>query len=221
MCGSQLAGRRWLQRGYLAGRPIQGGHLFDSVVSPLQGLPRRTPIHILGTNMVMVLLAPVRQWRKLTALKWCTKSGNGHCQAQQLCRYSTLAAGFSGLNWMIKLSWTAIPCYRRAFFVMCFRRSVQLRGRALEGKGLRLPSCYRAVRMRMTGSISCCRKRTFGPLLQPGVLSLRRSPNRCFARRGAHYRPSICGWRSSCSGGCLLTVQYVHQGPHWEAQRRT
>ena len=54
---------------------------------------------------------------------------------------------------------------RRAFFVMCFRRSVQLRGRALVGKGLRLPSCCRAVKMRMT---SCCRKRIYRPLLQPG-----------------------------------------------------
>ena len=115
------------------------------------------------------------------------------------------AAEFSGLNWMIKLSWTAILCYRRAFSVMCFRRSVSLRGRALVGKGLRLPSCCRAVKMRMTGSISCCRKRTYGPPLQPGVLSLRRSPNRSFVRSGAGCRPSICGWRSSCGGVCLLT----------------
>ena len=71
---------------------------------------------------------------------------------QQSCRCSTLAAGFSGLNWMIKLSWTAILCCRRTFFVMCFRRSVLLRGRALVRKDLRLPSCYRAVKMRMTGS---------------------------------------------------------------------
>ena len=114
---------------------------------------------------------------------------------------------------------------RRVFSVMCFRRSVQLRGRSLVGKGLRLPSCCRAVwlvcgfwlsvfclcallvscfhanlisillkipavdrpclaldrqcrkkkekkpsccqavKMRMTGSISCCRKRTYGPPL--------------------------------------------------------
>ena len=70
---------------------------------------------------------------------------------------------------------------------------------------IRLPSCCRAVKMRMTGSISCCRKRTYGPLLQPGVLSLRRSPNRSFVRSGAGCRPSICGWRSSCGGVCLLT----------------
>ena len=59
--------------------------------------------------------------------------------------------------------------------------------------------------MRMTGSISCCRKRTYGPLLPPGVLSQRRSPNRSFVRSGAGCRPSICGWRSSCVGVCLLT----------------
>ena len=89
--------------------------------------------------------------------------------------------------------------------MMCSRRSVQLRGRALVGKDLQLPSCCRAVKMRMTGSISCCRKRTYGPLLQPGALSLRRSPNRSFVRSGAGCRPSICGWRSSCGGVCLLT----------------
>ena len=191
--------------------PIQGGHPIHSVVSLLQGLPRRTPEHILGTNMVMALLVPVGQWRMLTALKWYTKSGNGHCLVLQSCRCSTLAAEFSGLNWMIKLSWTAILCYGRAFSVMCFRRSAQLRGRALVGKGLRLPSCCRAVKMRMTGSISCWRKRTYGPPLQPGVLSQRRSPNRSFVRSGAGCRPSMaCACRPN-----------VHQGHDWEVQRRT
>ena len=170
MCGFQLAGRRWWLRGSLAGRPLQGGHPIHSVVSLPQGLPRRTPERILGTNIVMALLVPVGQWRILTALKWCTKSGNGHCQVLQSCRCSTLAVESSGLNWMIKLSWTAILCYRRASSVMCFRRSVQLRGRVLVGKGLQLLSCCQAVKMRMTGSISCYRKRTYGLPLQPGVL---------------------------------------------------
>ena len=58
MCGFQLAGRRWLLRGCLAGRPIQGIPI-HSVVSPLQGLSKRTSEHILGTNMVMALLVPV------------------------------------------------------------------------------------------------------------------------------------------------------------------
>ena len=40
---------------------------------------------------------------------------------------------------------------QRASFVMCFRRSVLLRGRVLEGKGLQLLSCGQAVKMRMTG----------------------------------------------------------------------
>ena len=130
-----------------------------------------------------------------------------------------VSSKFSGLNWMVKLSWTAILCYRRASFVMCFRRSVQLFGRALVGKGLRLPSCCRAVKMRMTGSISCCRKRTYGPLLQPGVLSQRSSPNRSFVRSGGGCRPSICEWRSSCVGVCLLTE--CTRGPYWEVQTRT
>ena len=133
------------------------------------------------------------------------KSGNGHCLVLLLCRCSTLAVESSGLNWMIKLSWTAIRCYRRAFSVMCFCKNAQQRGRALVEKGLRLPSCCRAVKMRMTGSTSCCRKRTSGLLLQPGVLSLKRSPHRSLVESGAGYRPSICGWRSSCVGECWLT----------------
>ena len=41
--------------------------------------------------------------------------------------------------------------------------------------------------------------------LQPGVLSLKRSPHRSLVESGAGCRPSICGWRSSCGGGCWLT----------------
>ena len=137
MCGFQLAGRRWLQRGCLAGRFIEGGHPIHSVVSLLQGLPRHTPEHILGTNMVMALLVPVGQWR-VTALKWCTKSGNGHGLVLQSCRCSTLAAAFSGLNWLIKLSWTAILCYRRAFSVMCFRRKCSAAWQGARGERLTL-----------------------------------------------------------------------------------
>ena len=64
---------------------------------------------------------------------------------------STLAVEFSGLNWMTKLYWTAIGFYRRVSCAMCFRRSVQLHGRALVEKGSQLVSCYQAVKMRMTG----------------------------------------------------------------------
>ena len=69
MSGFQQAGRRWWLRGYLAGRPRQRGHPIHSMVCPPQGLPRRTPERILGTNTVMALLVPVGQWRILTALK--------------------------------------------------------------------------------------------------------------------------------------------------------
>ena len=161
----QLAGRRWWLRGYLAGRPHQEAPPIHSMVGPPQGLPRRTPERILGTNIVRALLVRQwRQWRRLTALKWSTKSDNGHCQVLQLCRCSTLAVESSGLNWMIKLSWTAMGCYRMVFSVMCFRRSVLLRGKALEGKGLQLVSCCQAAKMRMTGSTSCYRRRTCGLL---------------------------------------------------------
>ena len=90
-------------------------------------------------------------------------------------------------------------------FLMCFRRSVLLRGRALEEKGLQLVSCCQAAKMRMTGSTLCYRRRTCGLPLQPGVLSQRRSQHRHSAKRGAGCRPSICGWWSSYGGGCSLT----------------
>ena len=62
--------------------------------------------------------------------------------------------------------------------MMCFRRSVLLRGRVLEGKGLQLVSCCQVVKMRVTGSTSCYPRRTYGLPLQPGVLLQRSSPNR-------------------------------------------
>ena len=52
MSGFQLAGRRWWLRGYLAGCPRQGGLPIHSKACPPQGLPRRTPERILGTNTV-------------------------------------------------------------------------------------------------------------------------------------------------------------------------
>ena len=51
----------------------------------------------------------------------------------------------------------------------CFRRSVLLRGRTLEVQDSQLASCCQAAKMRMTGSTSCCRRRTFGLSLQRGV----------------------------------------------------
>ena len=42
-----------------------------------------------------------------------------------------------------------------------------------------------------------CRKRTYGPPLQPGGLSQRRFPKKPFVKSGAGCRPSIYGWRSS------------------------
>ena len=195
MSGSQLAGRRWWPRGYLAGHPQQGDSPIHSMVGPPQGLPRPHQECILGTNTARALQVPVRQWRRLTALRWSTRSDNGHYQVLQLCRCSTLAVEFSGLNWMTKLYWTVIRCYRRVSCVMCFRRSVQLHGRALVEKGSQLVSCCQAVKMRMTGWTLCYRRRTCGLPLQLGELSLRRSLNRSSAKSGAGCRPDICGWR--------------------------
>ena len=117
------------------------------------------------------------------------------------------AAEFSGLSWMIKLFWTATLCYRKASFVMFSRRNVQLHGRALQVKGSRSPLC----KMQMTGLTSCCHKRTYGPPSQPGGLSQRRFPKRFFVRSGAGCRPSVYGWRSSCTGMFWMTG--CTQGP--------
>ena len=120
-----------------------------------------------------------------------------------------LAVGSSGLNWMTKLSWKARGCYRRVSFVTCIRRSVLRHGRALEEKGLQLVSCCQAAKMRMTGWISCYRRRTFGLPLQPGALSQRKSQRRHSAKSGKGCRPSISGGRSSYGGGCCLTFFFV------------
>ena len=57
----------------------------------------------------------------------------------------------------------------------------------------------------MTGSTSCYRRRTFGPPLQPGVRSTRKSQRKHSAKSGKGCRLFICGWMSSYGGGCSLT----------------
>ena len=99
---------------------------------PASGLPRRTPECILGTKIVMALLVPVGNGGYCTEVVY--KIRQWSLPGDAIVRCSTSAVESSGLNWMIKLSWTAILCYRRAFAVMCFLRSVQLRGRVLVGK---------------------------------------------------------------------------------------
>ena len=127
MSGFQPAGRRWLLRGFLVGLRES---TYTQEGRPASGPPHRhLPEHILGTKIVRALLDPVSQWRILTALKWSTRSGNGHCQVLQWCQCSMWAVESSGWNWMIKLYWIAMGCYRRAFSVTCFRRNVLLLGR--------------------------------------------------------------------------------------------
>ena len=50
------------------------------------------------------------------------------------------------------------------------------------GQRLTVSLCCRAVKMQMTGLTSCCRKRTYGPPLQPGGLSQRRFPKKIFRK---------------------------------------
>ena len=191
MSGFQSAGRRWLLRGFLVGLPLRGSPPTHRRVGPSQGLPIRLPKHLLGANIVRALLAPVSQWRILTALKWSTRSGNGHCQVLQWCQCSMWAVESSGWSWMIKLYWIAMECYRR-----CFRRNVLLLGKAHVVNGLQWASCCQAAKMRMTGSTSCYPRRTCGLPSQRGVLLRRKSQHRYSAKNGEGCRPSICGWWS-------------------------
>ena len=59
---------------------------------PAIGLSQNPSGGILGTNLGKRLRVPVEQCQMWIAPKWCTKSGNGHCQVQQSCRCSMLAA---------------------------------------------------------------------------------------------------------------------------------
>ena len=86
-----------------------------------------------------------------------------------------------------------MQCYRKVSCVMCFRRSVLLRGRALEEKGLQLGSCCQAVKMRMTGSTSCYRRRTY--LHNPGY------SHRGDLRTGLQQRAAQVAGQASVDGG--------------------
>ena len=182
----------------------EGGSPIHSMVGPPQSLSRPHQECILGTNTARALLFPVRQWRRLTALRWSTRSENGHYQVQQLCRYSTSAVESSGLNWTTKLYWTVIRCCRRVSFVMCFAEVFS----CVAGRSWRKAhSWYPAARPSRCGWLAELYVIAEEPVayLYNSGLSLRRSLNRSSAKSGAGYRPGICGWRSSCGGGCLLT----------------
>ena len=72
---------------FLACRQIQGSFLIIVSVGSLpEGFPKIPPGAMPGTNLGKMLLVPVEQRQRWTALKWCTKSGNAHCQVQQSCR---------------------------------------------------------------------------------------------------------------------------------------
>ena len=140
--------------------------LRSTSLAPTHG--SRGPMAVLSTEVVYNF----QQWSLpgaavVRVLNVSSRSDNDlRCAMQPLDKKINVSSRvFFGLNWMIKLFWTAILCYS-------FHRSVRLLGRVLLAKGLRLPSCCRAVKMRMTGSISCCRKRTYDPLLQPGQASV-------------------------------------------------
>ena len=208
MCGFQQAGRQWLQS--LFGMSSNPGELSHNPQhgQPAIGLSQIRPGGIPGTYLGKRLLVPVEQWQRWRTLKWWTKSGDGHCQVQQSCRYWMSAAEWPGLSWMIKLIWKAMLCYRKASYMMFSRKSVQLHGRALLDKGLRSPLCCLAVRCQMTGLTSCCRKGTYGPPLLLRGLPQRWLPKRPFVKNGADCRPSMFGWRSSWAGMFLRKFGY-------------
>ena len=100
MSGSLLAGRVWWRTGFSAGcshRMIL--HILR--VDPPQSLSLIVPKHHRGITAATVLLL-VMQWRRMTVLKYSTRSDNGLCLEIPLYLYWMLPVEFSGLNLMIK-----------------------------------------------------------------------------------------------------------------------
>ena len=81
-------------------------------------------------------------------------------------------------------------CYRRVSFVMCFRRSVLLRDRALMLPGRQDADDWL--------NFMLSQKNLWPTFTTRGSLTEE-------IRTGAGCRPSICGWWSNYGGGCLLT----------------
>ena len=142
----------------------------------------------------MTLPVPVLR-RMLTALKWYTKSGNGHCLVQLLCRCSTLAVESSGLNWVLQ---EGILC--DVFSQKCSAAWQGARGERLT-VAIMLPGRQDADDW-LNFMLS---QKNLWPTFTTRVLSLKRFPHRSLVESGTGYRPSICGWRSSCGGECWLT----------------
>ena len=196
--------------------PPPRGPPIHSMVGPPQGLPRRSPERILGTKHSQGAAGSRRQWRRLTALKWSTRSDNGHCQVLQLCRCSTLAAESSGWNLMIKLSWTAIRCCRRVSFVMRFHRSVC----GVAGRSRRKAySWYHAARPSRCGwlaQLHVIAKEPMAYLYNPGVLSPEGN-----LRTGLQQRAAQAAGQASVDGGQVTmggaSWPNVRQSPHGEA----
>ena len=180
----------------MAGRLIQGGHSIYSVVSLLQSLSNalRHPWHqhshgAAGSSGAM---------EDADSTEVVYKIGQWSLPAAAVVPVLNVSSRFFCLQLDDKALLDSYTVSQEGILCDVFRRSVLLRGRALVGKGLQLPLCCRAVKMQITGSISCCRKRTYGPPLQSRVLSQRRSPNRSLVKSDADSSPSLCGWRSSC-----------------------
>ena len=202
--------------------PNKGVRLSTAWSARLRASPDHTKSASLAPTQARALQVPVRQWRRLTALRWSTstRSDNGHYQVLQLCRCSTLAVEFSGLNWMTKLYWTAIRCYRRVSCAMCFRRSVQLHGRGARGERL-------TVGIMLPGRQDADDWLNFMFIAEEPMAYLYNSRNshRGDLWTGLQQRAAQAAGQTSVDGGqttvggCLQTGCYV-KAPHREVQKK-
>ena len=190
MCGFQPAARLWLQSGCLAGLPIQEGLPIRNVVSLLQGLPRRTPEHILGTNTVLVLLVldadstevvyKIRQW----SLPGAT-----------IVPVLNVSSRVFWLELDDKALLDSYTVLQEDILCDVFSQKCSAAWQGARGERL-------TVAIMLPGRQDA----DDWVVAKEPMVSQRRSPNRSFVRNGAGCKPSTCGWRSNCVGVCLLTV---------------
>ena len=97
--------------------PHQGGPPIHSMVGPPQSLPRRTPERILGTNTAAGSSEAMEETDS-TDVKY--KIRQWSLPDATIVPVLNVSSRVFWLELEMKLSWTAMRCYRRVSFVMCF-----------------------------------------------------------------------------------------------------
>ena len=221
MCGFLQAGRQWLQSGCLVCRPIQGSFLtILNMGSLLQGFPRLRPGGILGTNLGKRLLVPAEQ--SDVDPKWCTKSGNGHCQVQQSYRCSMSAAECFGLSWMIKLFWIAILCYKKASLCDVFSQKCSAAWQGAPGQRL-------TVAIMLPGrqpaddwlDFMLSQKNLWPTFATRGTLTEVISDRRQTFRKERRRLQAKHLWMEVKLSWNVLAARMLHSGSDWEVTRAT